>query len=135
MASLDSVTVSIAADASGICSGSFRVNIVRVSTSVGRTDDLPGFSSTSSKVSPSVIEGLIMNCRLARYWRGEIPGLKQYSPAGIRRAAKQIHQIEKIALRPFHILETSAPPVKRYGRGSFLRGISVSSPFQTSLPR
>src|SRR6201999_1554020 len=53
MARLDSVTVSIAADASGILSESLRVKQVRVSTCVGKIEDLPGSRSTSSNVKPS----------------------------------------------------------------------------------
>jgi len=42
MARFDSVTVSIAAEASGMLSESLRVKQVRVSTSVGKIEDLPG---------------------------------------------------------------------------------------------
>src|ERR1700735_2978565 len=55
IAKLDSVTVSMAAEASGIFSESLRVKQVRVSTSMGKMEDLPGSGSTSSKVRPSEI--------------------------------------------------------------------------------
>jgi hypothetical protein len=55
MASRDSVTVSMAAEASGMFTGSLRAKFVVVSTSVGSTADRPGKSSTSSKVRPSEI--------------------------------------------------------------------------------
>src|SRR5580704_6714827 len=55
MARRDSVTVSIAAETSGMFSEIFRVNCVCVLTSVGRTEDFPGTSSTSSNVNPSRI--------------------------------------------------------------------------------
>ena len=48
-----SVTVSIAAETSGISSSIVRVSRVRVETSLGRTADSAGTSSTSSNVSPS----------------------------------------------------------------------------------
>src|SRR5437899_9483670 len=51
----DSVTVSMAAEASGMFRASFLAKFVVVSTSPGSTDDLPGKSSTSSKVRPSEI--------------------------------------------------------------------------------
>ena len=51
MASSDSVTVSMAALASGTFSGMFRVNFVVTSTWVGTTCECCGTSSTSSKVS------------------------------------------------------------------------------------
>ena len=55
MASRDSVTVSMAAEASGMFTFSLRAKFVVVSTSVGSTHDRPGKSSTSSKVRPSEI--------------------------------------------------------------------------------
>src|SRR4051812_15622371 len=55
MASRLSVTVSMAADTSGILSLISRVNLVATSTWVGMTSDGPGSSKTSSKVSPSRI--------------------------------------------------------------------------------
>jgi hypothetical protein len=55
MASRLSVTVSMAADTSGMFSLISRVNRVDTSTWVGITSDAPGSSKTSSKVSPSRI--------------------------------------------------------------------------------
>ena len=55
MASRLSVTVSMAADTSGMFRLISRVNRVAVSTWVGITSDGPGSSKTSSKVSPSRI--------------------------------------------------------------------------------
>ena len=55
MARRDSVTVSMAALTMGMFRLMLRVTRVRVSTCVGRTADLPGTSSTSSKVRPSGI--------------------------------------------------------------------------------
>ena len=55
MASRASVTVSIAALTSGTASVMPRVNRVVVSTASGSTSDASGTSSTSSKVSPSVV--------------------------------------------------------------------------------
>ena len=55
MASRLSVTVSMAADTSGMFRPISRVNRVAVSTWVGMTSDGPGSSKTSSKVSPSRI--------------------------------------------------------------------------------
>jgi hypothetical protein len=46
----------------------------------------------------------------------ESSGAKKQSPAGACRAEKRIDQIAKIVLRPFHILETRAPSVKRTAR-------------------
>ena len=67
MARRDSVTVSMAADASGILSLNCRVKCVRVSTSVGSTEDLPGKSKTSSNVRPSEIGPSIMPSSLRRF--------------------------------------------------------------------
>ncbi len=55
MASRLSVTVSMAADTSGMFRLISRVNLVSVVTWVGMTSDGPGSSKTSSKVSPSRI--------------------------------------------------------------------------------
>ena len=55
IASRDSVTVSIAAETSGMFREILRVSCVCVLTSVGRTEDFPGTSSTSSNVNPSRI--------------------------------------------------------------------------------
>jgi hypothetical protein len=55
MARRPSVTVSMAAETMGMFSEMLRVRHVRVSACAGSTDDLPGKSSTSSKVSPSRI--------------------------------------------------------------------------------
>ena len=54
MASAASVTVSIAADTSGMASSMRGVRRVRVSTSDGMTSDSAGTSRTSSKVRPSL---------------------------------------------------------------------------------
>ncbi len=48
-----SVTVSIAADISGMFSSMVRVRRVRVSVCPGSTDEAAGFRRTSSKVSAS----------------------------------------------------------------------------------
>src|SRR5215510_2729454 len=53
MARCDSVTVSIAADETGMFTDMFRVNFVVVSTSVGRTPLRAGTSETSSNVRAS----------------------------------------------------------------------------------
>jgi len=53
MASISSVTVSIAADTMGVFSMMFRVKGALISTSLGRTSEKAGIKSTSSKVSPS----------------------------------------------------------------------------------
>src|SRR5438128_6794665 len=63
IASDASVTVSIAAEQSGICKRMPRVNCVDVSVSVGSTSERAGSNNTSSKVSPSEIFSVIM----ARY--------------------------------------------------------------------
>ena len=55
MARRDSVTVSMAAETSGMFSEILRVSCVCVFTSVGSTEDFPGTSSTSSNVNPSRI--------------------------------------------------------------------------------
>ena len=54
MASCDSVTVSMAADSSGMFSRTRRVSCVPVETWLGSTSLRRGSSSTSSKVRPSV---------------------------------------------------------------------------------
>src|ERR1700733_11820791 len=92
IAQLDSVTVSIAAEASGMFSESLRVKQVRVSTCVGRIEDLPGSRSTSSNVRPSGMGPSIIPTSFQR--SGE--RLKQRSPAGGRWAGGKIHQIEKM---------------------------------------
>src|SRR5687767_487975 len=53
MASLASVTVSMADDRMGMCSEIVRVTRVLTSTVLGRTSEAAGRISTSSKVSPS----------------------------------------------------------------------------------
>ena len=55
MASAASVTVSIAAEQSGICSRMLRVNCVDVSVSCGSTSERAGTKRTSSNVSPSAM--------------------------------------------------------------------------------
>src|SRR6185436_5991262 len=60
IASAASVTVSMAAEQSGICKRMFRVNCVAVSVSYGRTSDLFGTSNTSSNVKPSIISEVII---------------------------------------------------------------------------
>ncbi len=96
MARRDSVTVSMAEEASGMFKSSLRVKCVRVSTSVGSTDDLPGNSSTSSKVRPSGIEASIIPASPRENGRLNFRAIKQRSPAGSRRAGSRIHQIEKM---------------------------------------
>src|SRR5262245_9360887 len=54
IASRASVTVSMAADTTGIASSSSRVRRVRVETSFGSTSEAAGTSSTSSNASPSL---------------------------------------------------------------------------------
>src|SRR5574344_3039491 len=49
-----SVTVSIAAVTKGICNSMLRENFVVNETSLGRTSEYAGISSTSSNVSPSI---------------------------------------------------------------------------------
>src|ERR1051325_2074993 len=58
IASAASVTVSIAAEQSGICRRMFRVKKVEVSVWEGRTSERSGIRSTSSKVSPSKMSGV-----------------------------------------------------------------------------
>src|SRR5580693_191082 len=91
MARRDSVTVSIAAEARGMSSDNLRVKQVRVSTSAGSTEDLPGRRSTSSKVRPSGIGPSIITASFLK-----INALKQRSPAGGRWAGRCMHQIAKI---------------------------------------
>jgi hypothetical protein len=66
MASADSVTVSIAADTSGMPSSMVLVIRVRVSQSAGSTEDARGSSSTSSKV------------RASRICKGPPPGSRKW---------------------------------------------------------
>src|SRR5579885_1842601 len=73
MASRDSVTVSIAAEASGMFSASLRVKHVRVSTSLGSTAERPGTSSTSSNVRPSGIAPALESFREGGMIDGAIP--------------------------------------------------------------
>src|SRR6266478_186485 len=112
MASRDSVTVSIAADASGMLIFSLRAKFVVVSTSVGSTADRPGNSSTSSKVRPSVIELSIIPASRKKIRRAQSSAIKQRSPAAPRWAGNQLHQIEKIHHRESSILRVIAIPVK-----------------------
>ncbi len=60
MAMRASVTVSIAAETSGISSAIVRVRRLAVATSFGRTADSAGRSRTSSKVRPSFAN---LSCR------------------------------------------------------------------------
>src|SRR5437660_4273323 len=60
----DSVTVSMAALTIGILMTMRRVRCVRVSVSVGRTEDFPGSNSTSSKVRPNGTEDCNMSAPL-----------------------------------------------------------------------
>ena len=60
IASDASVTVSMAAEQSGICKRMPRVNWVEVSVSFGNTSERAGTSSTSSNVRPSGIFSMIM---------------------------------------------------------------------------
>jgi len=96
MARPDSVTVSIAEEAKGMFKVSLRVKCVRVSTSVGSTDDLPGSSSTSSKVRPSGIAPSVIPASHRKNRRLKSRAIKQRSPAVTRWAGRRIHQIEKM---------------------------------------
>src|SRR5713226_10197258 len=118
MARRDSVTVSMAAEASGMFIGSLRAKFVVVSTSVGSTDDLPGRSSTSSKVRPSEIILSIIPASRKKIGRAQTGAIKQRSPAGPRWAGRQLHQIEKMHHRESSILRGIAIPVKLRGKGS-----------------
>src|SRR5215472_6479908 len=104
MARRDSVTVSIAAEASGMLMVSLRVNCVVVSASVGRTEDLPGRSRTSSNVRPSEIGPSIMETSRDRIGRGTARRHKQRSPAGKRWAGGQMQPIEKMSHGELSIL-------------------------------
>src|SRR5437879_10475425 len=128
MASLDSVTVSMAADASGMFIGSLRANFVVVSTSVGRTADRPGKSSTSSNVRPSGMALSIIPASHKNKGRANGP-IKQRSPAGARWAVTQSHQIEKMNHRESLILRGIAIPVKLTGQVFQRHGnLKTSSP-------
>src|SRR5262249_24255269 len=104
MARRDSVTVSIAAEASGMLMVSLRVNCVVVSASVGRTEDLPGRSRTSSNVRPSEIGSPSMETSRARMGRGTARRHKQRSPGGKRWAGGQMQPIEKMSHGELSIL-------------------------------
>src|SRR3974377_799456 len=104
IASRDSVTVSIAAEASGILMVSLRVNWVVVSASVGRTEDLPGRRRTSSNVRPSGIGPSIMETSKDRIGWATPGRQKQRSPAGRRWAGKSVQQIKKFHHREPSIL-------------------------------
>src|SRR5579863_3784647 len=78
----DSVTVSIAAETSGMFSEILRVSCVLVSTSVGRTEDFPGTSSTSSNVKPSVIGPSIHLSLTDRILAGSNGSPKTTQPSG-----------------------------------------------------
>src|SRR5947209_6466568 len=91
MASRLSVTVSIAADTSGMFSLISRVNRVATSTWVGMTSEGPGSSKTSSKVRPSRIS--METPRFARL-------VSLQSGRVSTRLEPQGHQIELRALRP-----------------------------------
>src|ERR1700691_4146440 len=67
IASLLSVTVSMAAEMRGMPSEIVRVRRAEMSTSAGSTEDAAGTSSTSSNVNAS------LNCAIAMYtkWRGQ----------------------------------------------------------------
>src|SRR5713101_2404111 len=108
----DSVTVSMAAEASGIFRASFLAKFVVVSASPGSTDDLPGKSSTSSKVRPSEIGLSLIPASRIEIGRLEIGARKQRSPAGARWAGKTIHHIEKMRHRQSSILGVPPIPVK-----------------------
>src|SRR6266581_4285047 len=112
MARRDSVTVSMAAEASGMVRASFLAKIVVVSASPGSTDDLPGKSNTSSKVRPSEIGPSLIPASRIEIGRLEIGARKQRSPAGARWAGKTIHHIEKMRHRECLILRGIPIPVK-----------------------
>src|SRR5579862_2616242 len=79
----ESVTVSIAAATIGIFSGTLRARQVRVSAWVGRTEDLPGSSRTSSNVSPSGMAPSIINFSCVFLFASRQKSAhKQLSPAG-----------------------------------------------------
>jgi len=102
----------MAAEASGIFSASFLAKFVVVSASPGSTDDLPGKSSTSSKVRPSEITLSIIPASRKKNGRAQTGARKQRSPAGARWAGKTIHHIEKMRHRESFILGVPPIPVK-----------------------
>jgi len=102
----------MAAEASGMFSASFLAKFVLVSASPGSTDDLPGKSSTSSKVRPSEIGPSLIPASHIEIGRVEIGARKQRSPAGARWAGKTIHHIEKMRHRESFILGVPPIPVK-----------------------
>jgi hypothetical protein len=106
----------MAAEASGMFTASLRAKCVVVSTSVGSTADRPGKSSTSSKVSPSLIALSIILASRKKFRRAPSSPIKQRSPAGARWAGKQLHQIEKMHHRESSILKGIAIPVKLSGK-------------------
>src|SRR6267143_104501 len=102
----------MAEEARGMFRVSLRVKCVRVSTSVGSTEDLPGSSSTSSKVRPSGIEPSIIPASPRKNGRLKFRAIKQRSPAGTRWAGSRIHQIEKMRHGELTIVGAGALPVK-----------------------
>src|SRR5260370_35061830 len=91
---------------------SFLAKFVLVSASPGRPADLPGKSSTSSKVRPSEIGLSLIPASRIEIGRLEIGARKQRSPAGARWAGKTIHHIEKMRHRQSSILGVPRIPVK-----------------------
>jgi len=73
---------------------SLRAKFVAVSTSVGSTDDLPGRSSTSSKVRPSAIDRPSFHPH-AKHWAYANSAIKQRSPAGPRWLADNFIKLKK----------------------------------------
>src|ERR1700733_1205490 len=89
MARRDSVTVSMAADTSGIFREIVRVSCVRVFTSVGKTEDFPGTSSTSSNVNPSRIGPSI------HFSLGDKKTAPKYNTAQRQAAGRTIREQER----------------------------------------
>src|SRR5437879_12439875 len=111
----------MAVEDSRIFRASLRVKCVRVSTSVGSTDDFPGSSSTSSKVRPSGIEPSIIPASSQKNGHLKFRAIKQRSPAGTRRAGRTIHQIEKMRHSELTIVGAAALPVKLRGSHAIAR--------------
>src|SRR5690242_13906486 len=99
MARPASVTVSMAADTSGIPNSTVLVRRVRVSTWPGRTSEAPGTSNTSSKVKASRMVELVI--------RGA-PGHKWGAPGGALYGAPSLYQ------RPLSYARGSNAPFLRH---------------------
>src|SRR5215469_4463209 len=95
IAKRESVTVSIAAATIGMLRGILRVKQVRVSASVGNTDDLPGSKSTSSNVKPSGMAPSIINHspeKFGDFLAGEMPINNLAQPDSLGSNAIQLSQ-------------------------------------------